>query len=361
MKKEKKKLSVLFKISSVIFLLCALLLLLARADGRIAEALNGTVGQGFRRAMAALGELLPGSVFELLLLLIPPAIILLVILLVRAVKHGGLLRLSCNSLAVVMLLWSGNALALGIGYNALSVGERMEIEPVDINSDSLAYTLEILVSDVNALADRVCRDGDGVAYMDCDLDELSYRICESYDALSDRYGFYAGFSSSARGVSALHLMSRLGLTGIYTYYTGQANVNTDYPDYDIAFTAAHELSHQRGIMPENQANFMAYLLCSTSTDPFLNYAAALNMTEYVGSALYRTDPDRYYSIIAELPDSARADLSASQAVYGEYGGGILNEISSAVNDLFLKSNGTPGTVSYGMVTELAVSYICSER
>ena len=254
-----------------------------------------------------------------------------------------------------------NALALGVGYNSESVASRMELESVTLDADSLSYTLRTLVRDVNLYAERVSRDEFGVAVMERDLSELSHLICESYDRLADRYGFYDGFSSSVRGVDALHIMSRLGLTGIYTYYTGQANVNTDYPDYDIAFTSAHELAHQRGIMPENQANFMAYLICSESDDAFLNYSAALNMLEYVGSALYKTDPALYNEVISGLSSLAYADMRASRTVYNEFGGGILSDISTMVNDIFLKSNGTPGTVSYSMVTELAVAYITATR
>ena len=361
MKNKKNPITVFFVISVFISVVSLVLLMLSRRSSGLAELINGSVSQTFRRFMATLGELAPFSLFELLLLLIPVLVALLVILLVRAVRRDSLPRLVTGCMAVAMLLWSGNALALGVGYNARSVASRIELERVEIDADSLAYTLQVLIDDVNTYAELVDRDESGVAVMGCDLAELSARICASYDSLSDKYGFYEGFSSSVREVDALHMMSYLGLIGIYTYYTGQANVNADFPDYDIAFTSAHELSHQRGIMPENQASFMAYLLCSESDDVFLNYSAALNMLEYVASALYRTDPVRYSELIAGLSPLVYADTRASRAVYDKYGDGILYEISARVNDLFLKSNGTPGTVSYSMVTELAVAYITTTR
>ena len=67
--------------------------------------------------------------------------------------------------------------------------------------------------------------------------------------------------------------------------------------------------------------------------------------------------DKYFEYYNALPDGARADLAASRAVSLQYENSFLAELSDRVNDWFLKSNGTPGIVSYGMVVELAVSYL----
>ena len=357
----KKRIPIFFKISSAIFLISAVLLFVARRSVAFSELVSGSLSQGFRRLMAAVGGVSSRSLFELILLSVPLLIIIIVLLLIRAVKKERLLPTALSLVSVAMLLWSGNAVALGVGYNSTPISERVDISPVTVDADSLSYTLEVLVEEVNSLVGQVSRDSDGVAVTDLTLGEISARICTSYDALAEKYGLYEGFSSEAKPVSSLHLLSRLGLSGIYTYYTGEANVNADYPTYDVVFTAAHELSHQRGIMRENEANFAAYLICSTSQDPLLRYSAALNMTEYIGAALYRTDGERYYEIMDTLSPLAKNDIAASRAVSQNYGGGVLAEISSLVNDLFLKSNGTPGTVSYGMVVELAVAYIAEGR
>ena len=124
----------------------------------------------------------------------------------------------------------------------------------------------------------------------------------------------------------------------------------------VGFSTAHELSHQRGIMRENEANFMAYLVLSGSSDPYLRYSAALSMYSYVASALYQTSPDKYYEIARGLSSAARGDLATSSAVSEKYGDTFIADISRAINDLYLKSSGTDGVVSYGLVTRLAVAY-----
>ena len=95
-------------------------------------------------------------------------------------------------------------------------------------------------------------------------------------------------------------MSDLQISGIYSFFTGEANVNVEYPDYCLPFTAAHELSHQRGICRENEANFVAFLVCIGSEDDYIRYSGYLNVYEYLASALYRADKELYKSALERL-------------------------------------------------------------
>ncbi len=359
MKKEKKKISLFAKISFVIFIISVSLLILSELSESAANFLNDTVSHLFRRAMAAFGDLFPFSLFELLLFLLIPAAVIVIVLIVRAfLRAEGRVRLVTNLLSVALLLYSGNAIALGIAYNATPVDERMSLSSVEVTKERLADSLRLLTEEVNTLS-RDITYSDGRSVSGYTLAEMSEKICDSYENFSEEYGFPHSFYSTAKSAGALNILSYLGLGGIYTYYTGEANVNTGYPDFDVVFTAAHELSHQRGVLPENEANFMAYLVCSRSEDVYLRYSAALNMFSYVGSALWRTDSDLYYEILATLSKDALSDLRASSSVTAKYGDTVVADISSFINDLFLKSNGTAGTVTYGRVVTLYISYLYS--
>jgi hypothetical protein len=84
------------------------------------------------------------------------------------------------------------------------------------------------------------------------------------------------------------------------------------------------------------------------------------MYQYIASALYRTNPDRYFEIARGLAEVPRADINASNAVIEKYGDTFIADISEFINDLFLKSNGTAGVVTYGEVVKLAISYYVKE-
>ena len=57
------------------------------------------------------------------------------------------------------------------------------------------------------------------------------------------------------------VMSAMGFTGFYFPFTGECNVNVDFPAATLPSTVAHELSHRRGIASEQECNFRAVLAC----------------------------------------------------------------------------------------------------
>ena len=193
------------------------------------------------------------------------------------------------------------------------------------------------------------------------FEELSDKICEAYATVSDSYGVVPKISTRAKPIYFSGAMSTLRITGIYTFYTGEANVNMAYPDYNLPFTVAHELAHQRGIMREDEANFLAFLVCISSSDPYIRYSGYLNMYEYLITSLYKTDRELWKKQASRLNVRSIADIKAANDVYEKYADTVVGDISHSVNDMYLQANGTQGTVSYGLVTRLAVAYYAEKQ
>jgi len=151
-------------------------------------------------------------------------------------------------------------------------------------------------------------------------------------------------------------MTYTHIAGVYSFFTGEANVNTNFPDYTIPFTVAHELAHQRGIAREDEANFVAFLVCKESDDPYIRYSGYLNLFEYVSSALYSADQELYAKVASTLNTDVRYELMAYSKFFDKYRDSVAADVSGAVNDAYLKLQGTEGTRSYGLVVDLAVAY-----
>ena len=353
---SKKKITFFAKISFLVFTLCFLAYVASRQSAVVADFLNSTVCFEFRRVMASFTDSLQFSLFEILVALIPLWIFLVIYLAVRAFKRGRAIRYTVNLFAVVLLVLSEYILSLGIAYNTTPLSSSLRLPSTEVTEDKLASVMISLRDEVNELSRSVTYLDDGSSVPSYTFRDASEHITSSFDEVFSKYDLGENFYSHAKPIHFGNVMSYFRLTGIYTFYTGEANVNSAYPMYDMVFTAAHELSHQRGILRENEANFMAYLVCSSSDDVYLRYSGALSMYEYIASALYRTNKDRYLEIASGLYDAPRGDILASSAVTQKYGDTFLADISNFLNDLFLKSNGTAGVVTYGMVVELTVSY-----
>ncbi len=339
--------------------LALILYIVAVLSTRFANAYNGTVGAALRAVLAFLTSWMPFSLAEILLYSLPLVVVLLTVLAYRG--HCDTWRTVLvflgSVVSVFSLLFSLFAFGFGTGYHTDTLDVRLGLEKTEVDAQALAVTAERLVAELNALAEEMSYNGTGFSVMPYDLDALNGQLLDAYEPICEEYKFIQKLNSRIKPVLASKAMSYTHVTGVYTYFTGEANVNTYFPDYTLPYTAAHELAHQRGIARENEANFVAFLVCSASEDPYIRYSGYLNLFEYVGGALHAADAERFRAIRDTLDVRVLDELRAYSAFFDEFRDSVAADVSDTVNDTYLKLNGNEaGSASYGLVVELAVAY-----
>ncbi|MGI8654956.1 MAG: DUF3810 domain-containing protein [Pyrinomonadaceae bacterium] len=151
------------------------------------------------------------------------------------------------------------------------------------------------------------------------------------------------------------VLTRLGISGMFFPFTGEANFNAEQPDCDLPFAIAHEMAHQRGFAREDEANFIAFLVCANSTDAYVRYSGYLNSL-YVVGALARVAPERLANIYRTLGAGPRADLFARYVFWTNYQG-KLSATSYLINNAYLKINRIKsGAKNYNEAYALIVGY-----
>lgn len=349
-------------VSFILFAVSCIIYFISVRSLEVADFINSTVSVAVRFSLSLATYILPFSLFELLIILSPLILFFTVFLLVKRCDSGvKRVRAILSLLAVVSLILTSYIYTLGIGYRTTSLADKIDVEDKkSITADELFYTVNIVVDKLNSLAEKI-EPEDGETRMPYSFSEMSDELILAYDRMNGSYSLLTNYPSRAKPVYFSTVMSDLGITGIYSFFTGEANVNVEYPDYTVVYTAAHELAHQRGICRENEANFVAFLVCISSEDEYIRYSGYLNMYEYLASALYRADPERYALVRERLHKTVITDIQASNAVYQKHKDSILGKINDRLNDAYLKANGTEGVVSYGYVVRLAVSYYQNEK
>lgn len=83
----------------------------------------------------------------------------------------------------------------------------------------------------------------------------------TYRYTAQEFPALEGYYPQPKKLLVSEILSYQGLTGIYSPFTVEANYNGDMTAYNIPFTTCHELSHLRGFMQEEEANFIAFLAC----------------------------------------------------------------------------------------------------
>ena len=174
--------------------------------------------------------------------------------------------------------------------------------------------------------------------------------------LAEKYPDMKGYYPHPKPVCVSEILSYQNLSGVYSPFTIEANYNGDMQDYNIPFTACHELSHLRGFMQEQEANFIAFLACSGSEEEAFAYSGYLMGWILCMNVLYRADYDAWEEVRSQLPQEAEQDLKLNREFWAEYDGRIA-EVSNRVNDTYLKANGqSDGVKSYNRMVDLIVAY-----
>lgn len=323
-----------------------------------ADFFNQTVSAAGRWVLAALTAWIPFSIGEFMIFMIP---VILVGLLIYAFKYRcdtwrSTLTLVGTVFALIATFFSVFTLNFAAGYRGTALDEKLNMTEATVDADTLYQTAEQLGGLINAESQHISYGKDGFSQMPYSLDTMRRHLDKAYTDFCKQHDFISHSPGQVKPVLLSEGMSYLHITGVYTFFTGEANINVNFPDYTIPFTAAHEMAHQRGIAREDEANFIAFLVCISSDDPYIRYSGYLNMYEYVASALSSADREKFTQNYNTLSLPVRAEMSAYGEFFEKYNHSMASQVSGAVNNTFLQSQGTAGTVSYSMVVELAVAY-----
>ncbi len=345
-------------------LMALILSLISRLSVPFSDFCNATLGMGIRFVLAKLTGWIPFSLAETILCCLPVFFILVI---VRAVKlsrindRRQIVRFLCALLAVSSLFYTLFICGFAMGYRGSTLESKLGMTRRNVSADELQHTAEILVKKMNDLSDEITFTYGSFSVMPYTLDEMNSKLCDAYAQLAEQVSAVSSVRTHTKYVVGSEIMSYMHITGVYTYYTGEANININFPDYTIPYTAAHEMAHQRGFAREDEANFVAFLVCDASGDPYIRYSGYLNLYQYVVGALYTADSSRYYQVLGGLDIRVRYELIAYNEFFEPYRETVVSSVSSAVNDTYLHSQGQKeGSKSYGRVVDLAVAYYVTE-
>ena len=188
------------------------------------------------------------------------------------------------------------------------------------------------------------------------LRELGMEGVKSMKGLGTAYPQLSGYYPYPKPLMNPRLLSIQQLCGIYSPFTIEANYNREMPYYNIPHTICHELSHLKGFMREDEANFIGYLACIGSDSPDFRYSGYLTGWVYAGNALAKADLEAYYGLCGRLAPEAARDLAWNNQFWDRFDGKVA-EASTQLNDRYLKANNQEdGVRSYGRMVDLMLAY-----
>lgn len=357
--KHTKKIFVL----SIMFFFTFLLIIFFKQNPLLLEEFYST---GFNKKTIELLSTLSGqlsfSVHEILLILLVGSLLIYTIKTIRKlylIKEKRK-QIIASFLLKIVIVFSVTFLLFqalwGFNYYRTPFERELFLTKDEYSLQDLLELYSYLAEEANDLRTKVEEDKNGIMTINESGKNLLKRAPLGYTNAANDYKEIGGKYHHPKPILLSPLLSYTGITGVYSPFTGEANVNIHIPKMSIPVTAMHELAHQRGFASEDEANFIAFLTCTYHPDVDYQYSGYLLALSYTGNEIYSLDEEAYQEVKNLLSQDILNDMSVKYE-YWEKHEGLIERFSNKVNDTYLKANGvSEGVESYSLVVQYLLGY-----
>ena len=207
---------------------------------------------------------------------------------------------------MVCLVMTLNCLLL---YQAPTITERnlfvtQEAQEHAYGIAELTELRDEVVEKANALAQKMERDENGYVVSNLDIEETAR---QEMKRLGETYPELAGYYPKPKKLKTSAFFSQQYIMGYYFPFSMEANYNTMIYITNQPSTLCHELSHLKGFILEDEANFIGYLACLGSEEELFQYSAYLSVIAYLDEDFYRAVGEEEYWKHPEISVQVRKD------------------------------------------------------
>ena len=300
------------------------------------------------------------------LLAVVLAVIALAALVLVIVFKRSVISWSGWVLAGLSFIYLLHTLCFGMNYYSGALAADIRMEVAQYTLDELKEATVYYRDKANLYAELVDRDESGnVKFQEFEV--LADQAGEGFRYLTYEryYSVFAGSTLPVKKLGLADMYTSMGITGFTFGLTGEAAVNPQIPDVALPFTMTHEMAHRMCIASERDANFAAFLACSSNPSLEYQYSAYFMAYRYCFNALANITTASSASVTSEVSSGVSVLLQRDLAYYNTFFNLHKDEsatrLADTVNDTYLRTSGDKaGLASYAQVCDLLVNWHIQE-
>ena len=229
--------------------------------------------------------------------------------------------------------------------------------------DELIRVRNLVVEECNRLAEEMERDENGRILYAGDMKQEAIRCMQ---VLGQQYPRLGGYYPRPKPLLTSDFFSQQYICGYYFPFSMEANYNQVMYVMNLPATICHELSHLKGYIFEDEANFISYLACIGSEDPVFRYSGYLSVLYYLDNDFYDAvgrNEAQYFAQPVISPQVHEDNIFLLEEDWERINQEAIvdtetvDQVSDVLMDATLKVNGvSDGIISYDRVVELLLLY-----
>ena len=306
-------------------------------------------------------------IFGILLVVIGIPLLLILLIVKKDSRRKTAGAFLCTYLWAFTYVLSTETLNCFIMYQCTPFSERYFNEQTEHTESELKELYSMLVDKTNELAEEVTRDSDGRFIVTCDCDKEAKIAMKK---ASVKYPQLKGYYPTAKKINFSYFMSQSRLLGIYFPFSMESNYNKDMVSSNLPSTICHEYAHLKGIIQEDEANFISFIANMESENVELRYSGYLSVLEYVHNEVYDGKVTSAYGVTDKISEKVRKDwFRFMPDTYWEDNKKkeiiptkTVTAVSDAAIDTNIKMNGREdGIKAYSHVVNLLLDYYSDDE
>lgn len=343
-------------------IVAAVLYILALVSPDISEIFSTTITPVVREGLTAISNLLPYSLMEIMALVVAGGLVLYIGFLIwrTCVAKNGFkafgywFQFLYTLLAVAGVSFLLFTLCYGVTENrpALYKSAFKAYQPNLFLEQNLDNSLIYYIDNVNNVAceaveqESIYYTPTGHARYDStgrSTAKIGSAVNACFKLAAKDYPMLKGPEVEVKEMMASPLYTAMGVGSMYSPFTGEVLINTDFPELAVPMQIAQAIAKHRGFTDPAEARFIAYLVCTKYADQldqagskynmdFIKYSAYMDAYMEVGNVAYPISANIHLYCSAALKESAKKDMIAYTAQLDKLYGNISKlEFVSAAN------------------------------
>jgi hypothetical protein len=239
----------------------------------------------------------------------------------------------------------------GMNYFRPSAGERLNLRDTSYTTAHLINVTRMLIDSANATRARL-------THLDSTQSNSAIytTAISAVQKLSADSTNFRAYSPRIKASLLTPLLNYIGTSGYFNPFTGEAQLNYQMPYFSRPMVACHEMAHQMGYGPEDEASFAGYLVALGSKDKLLRYSAFSNAVNECMRALRRRDTLAVKELRKHVSPQVRHDFYRERFYWLSFHG-QATMLSGYLYDDFLKANNQPkGLRTYNQMVLLLMNW-----
>jgi len=274
----------------------------------------------------------------------------LIQLLIKFKKPGAQLqKISFFLLKTIWIFY----LSWGLNYYRLPLAQLIHLSTENYTAEQLIAVTDTLINRANKMQFQLTENDSIPVEIPYGFENILKKAPLGYRQIAGYIGIDYKMSCIKASLFSKQI-SYMQVSGYLNPFSGEAQVNKFYPKIFIPSIASHEVAHQLGFAPENEANFLGYLAATHHTDKYFQYSGTIDALYYFLIEIRRYDKELYKKTLKKIHKGILKNFRAAYEFSRRY---RFPVDFSSTYDTYLKINKQKsGIGSYNEMVRLVIAY-----